>query len=125
MTEKENVDLVLDIEAAESWLISLSRELGRTFKRGRNGIGLLVDAAGSALNTTTTITKKFVRLPKRNRDVSSSEGALFEELGSKVAECPSGDCTSLKDDIEFWELIKQLHSVRKAGKATAEEDFPT
>jgi hypothetical protein len=125
MSEKEDVDLVVDAEAAESWLTSLSRELGRTLKRGENGIELLVDAAGSALKTTTTITKKIVRLPRRDRTVSSSEDALLEELASMVAECPGGDCSSLKDDVEFWGLVKQLSAVRrKAGKAAAEEDPP-
>ncbi len=118
MTEQENADLVSDVEAAESWLTSLSRELGRTFKRGRNGIDLLVDSAGSALKTTTTITKRMVRLPRKDRGVSSSEGGLLEELGSKVAECPSDDCSSLRDDASFWELVKQLHSIRKAGEAS-------
>jgi hypothetical protein len=126
MTEKENVDLVLDAEAAESWLISLSREFGKTLKRGKNGVDLLVDAADSAFNTATTITKKIVRLPRRGRNASSSEEALFEELRSKVAECPSDDCSSLKDDVEFWGLLKQLHSIRaKAGKTDAEAPPPT
>lgn len=124
MTEKETADLQGDVEAPTSWLLTLSRECGRTVKLGKNGIDLLTDAAESALNTTATITKKIVAISRQDRNLSSSEEALFEELGSKIAECPGGDYLALKDDLEFWELIKQLHSIRGKGakKAVAEDE---
>jgi hypothetical protein len=125
MTEKGNADLQDDVEAPESWLFTLSREFGRTIRLGKNGIGLLAGAACGAANKTKTIAKKIAKLPRRDRNLSSSEEALFEELGSKVAECPGGDYLSLKDDLEFWKLVKQIHSIRgKAGKeAVAEEEL--
>ena len=117
MTQKEDANSKEDVKATESWLISLSRDFGKVLRRGTNGMDLLVDATGSALNTTRTITKRIARLPGRDRNLSSSEEALFQELGSTVAECPGGDYLSLQYDAEFWKLVKQLHSIRrKVGK---------
>ncbi len=124
MTEKKDVDLLFDVENTESWLISLSRDLGKTLKRGKNGIDLFVDAAGSAFNTAITTTKKIVKLPRKTHDASPIEERLLEELGSRIAECPSDDCSSLKDDLEFWKLVQQLHAIKKGGKAAAEVHPP-
>jgi len=126
MAENENADFGPDAEAidtTQSWLLSLSREVGRTIRLGKQGIDLLVDASGAALNTATTVTGKIVAIPKRARDLSSDEEAWFTELGSLVLECPGDDFTALKNDLEFWELIKRIHSIRgKASKdAIAEE----
>jgi len=125
MTENETADSARDVEAPESWLLTLSREFGRTVRLGKNGIELLADAACGAVNTTKTITKKIVELPRRDRSLSSSEEALFEELGSKVAGCPGGEYLSLKNDVEFWNLVKRLHSIRgKAAKTAVADQGP-
>jgi hypothetical protein len=124
MTKKTDSELKGDVQAAESWLISLSRDFGKAFRRSKNGIELLVDATGSALKTTQRVTKKMVGCLRRDRNLSSSEEASFQELGTKVAECPEGDYLSLQYDVEFWKLVRQLNSMRrKAGrKAVAREE---
>ena len=136
MAEDENADLgpgVVAIEdeatgtseAERSWLTTLSREFGRTFRRGKDGIDLLVDASESALVTTTDITKKLIAIPKRDRSLTSDEEALFQRLGEKCADCRNGDYLTLKNDVEFWELAKRLHSIRgKASKEVVAEEEP-
>jgi hypothetical protein len=120
MAETENTNPAFDVEAAESWLISLSRELGRTLRWGKNGINTLIDASGSAFKTTKRVTKKLARFPKRSRKPREDEVGVFEELGCKLEECSGDDCSSLKDDAEFWNLVRQLHAIRKSGKTDAE-----
>ena len=125
MTKKRKSDFRGDVEATESWLISLSRDFGKAFRRSKNGIDLLVDATGSALNTTKRITKRIVRCLRRDRSLSSSEEALFQALTSKVAECPEGDYLSLQHDVDFWKLVKQLNSIRrKVGKIAVAREEP-
>ncbi len=131
MTENETADPTPEVEATESWLLTLAREFGSTVKRSKNGINLVADAACEAANTTRTIaknttetiSKKISAFPKRDHTLSSSEEALFEELGSKVAQCPGDDYLALKNDLEFWGLIKQLHSIRgKVAKGVVAEE---
>jgi len=125
MTENEIADSTRDVKPPESWLLTLSREFGRTIRLGKNGVDLVADAACGAANTTRNITKKIITLPRRDHSLSSSEEALFEKLGSKVAECPADDYLSLKNDLEFWNLVRQLHSIRgKVAKATVAEEEP-
>jgi len=125
MTENEIADSTRDVKPPESWLLTLSREFGRTIRLGKNGVDLVADAACGAANTTRNITKKIITLPRRDHSLSSSEEALFEKLGSKVAECPADDYLSLKNDLEFWNLVKQLHSIRgKVGKEAVAQQEP-
>ncbi|MFC1596771.1 hypothetical protein ACFL5Q_02385 [Planctomycetota bacterium] len=119
MAENETSDAAGDVEAPKSWLLALSRDFGRTVRLGKDGIELLADAACGAANTTRTITKKIVKLPKPFCRRSPDENALLEKLGSRIADCPGGDYLSLKDDAEFWELVKELHSIRGKGDETA------
>ncbi len=114
-----------DVEATESWLVSLSRDIGGVARRSKNGIDLLVDSTESAVNTTKRITKKMVACLRPDRGLSSSEEALFQELGSKVAEYAAGEYLSLQYDVEFWELVKRLHSIRgKVGKRVVAAEEP-
>ncbi len=124
MTENEIADAAREVEAPESWLLTLSREFGSAVRLGKSGIDLLADAACGAASTTKTITQKIAKRARRDLSLSSSEETLFEELGSKVVECPGGDYLSLKNDLEFWELVKGLHSIRgKVAKmAIAEQE---
>ncbi len=138
MVENENVGSEPDVEAVDvaeqgeaagqgdaerSWLITLSREFGRTFRRGKDGIDLLVEASESAFGTATTVTKRIAKFPRRIRQLSPGDEALFEELGAKCAECPADDYLALKNDLEFWELIRKLHSIRgKVAKVTAAQE---
>lgn len=126
MTEKEDSERKGDVEAAESWLISLSRDFGKALGRSKSGIDSLVDATGCAAKTTRKTTESILGYLSGGHGLSSSEEALFEELGSKVAQCPADDYLSLQYDAEFWKLVKQLHSIRrKIGKrAVAEEERP-
>ena len=99
--------------AAGSWLIYLSRDLGKALRWSKDETDLWVDSAKSAFGTSKRVTKRVAALSKRSRDLSSSEEALFQELGLKVTECPERDYSSLKNDVEFWRLVKQVHSLRR------------
>jgi hypothetical protein len=111
-------------KATVSWLICLSRDFGKAFRRGRNEIDLVVDSTMGAFSTTKRFTQRMVMRPKRDRNLSSSEEALLQELSFAVSECPDGDYTSLRDDVEFRQLEKQLHSLSRkvGGKAAAREE---
>ncbi len=59
MTEQVTKSLEGNAKAKDSWLIYLSRDLGKVCKWGKNEIDLLADSTKDAYGTTKKITKEY------------------------------------------------------------------
>lgn len=107
-------------KAADRWFCSLSRDLGKAARWGKDEIGLWADSARRAAGTTKKITKKMARRLKRNQKPSSGAEALLHELGALIAERSADEYQNLRYDVEFWTLVKRLHALgRKVGQKAA------
>lgn len=68
-----------DTKKKASWLIYLSRDFGKAFRRGKNEIDLVVDSTKSAFRTTKRITRRITMRPEREPDLIPDDEFPEEE----------------------------------------------